>query len=196
MVELQVLRGREIVPHIPDLARLRIAVFRDWPYLYDGDTAYETEYLRVFADCPRAVAVLAIDKGEAVGASTGMPLEDETDEVRAPFAAAGIAQAPIFYFSESVLLKPYRGTGLGVRFFEEREAHARALEFDFAYFCGVVRPTDHPARPAAYTPLDAFWQKRGYEAVPQLVAQFSWKDIGEGEESLKPLSFWRKRIRP
>lgn len=26
----------DIAPFIPDLARLRIEIFREWPYLYDG----------------------------------------------------------------------------------------------------------------------------------------------------------------
>ena len=33
---LDVLTGAAIEPALPDIARLRIAVFRDFPYLYDG----------------------------------------------------------------------------------------------------------------------------------------------------------------
>ena len=29
--------GSDIAPHVEDLARLRIEVFREFPYLYDGD---------------------------------------------------------------------------------------------------------------------------------------------------------------
>ena len=32
-----------------DVAALRIAVFRDWPYLYDGDADYEARYLDTYA---------------------------------------------------------------------------------------------------------------------------------------------------
>jgi hypothetical protein len=31
----------ELEAALDDLARLRIAVFADWPYLYEGDAAYE-----------------------------------------------------------------------------------------------------------------------------------------------------------
>ncbi|MBI1777190.1 MAG: hypothetical protein HYR63_17775 [Proteobacteria bacterium] len=31
--------GTELERRIADLARLRIEVFREWPYLYDGDSA-------------------------------------------------------------------------------------------------------------------------------------------------------------
>jgi len=33
--------GVDLIPYIADLARLRIQVFRDFPYLYDGDLGYE-----------------------------------------------------------------------------------------------------------------------------------------------------------
>ena len=39
------LTGAAIIPALPALARLRITVFRDWPYLYDGAMTYEQGYL-------------------------------------------------------------------------------------------------------------------------------------------------------
>jgi GNAT superfamily N-acetyltransferase len=119
--------GGDLPPFIPALARLRIAVFRDWPYLYEGDQTYEERYLRIYAESPRAAVVLALDGAEVVGASTCLPLADETGNVQAPFRAAGISIDRVFYFGESILLRPYRGTGAGVRFFEAREAHARRV---------------------------------------------------------------------
>lgn len=194
MLALKTLTGQAIAGHIPDLARLRIAVFRDWPYLYDGDESYERDYLSVFSRSPGAVVILALDGDAVVGASTGMPLESEQDFIRAPFAAAGIDQRPIFYFSESVLLKPYRGQGLGGAFFRAREEFARQ-DYDWAYFCAVIRHHGHPAQPAGYVPLDDFWRRRGYEPVPDLIAHFSWKDVGDSKETEKPMLFWRKRLR-
>ena len=43
------LTGADITPHLDDVARLRIGVFHDWPYLYAGDTGYEREYLAAYA---------------------------------------------------------------------------------------------------------------------------------------------------
>jgi hypothetical protein len=56
---IEPLTGAAIAPAIPDLARLRIAVFAEWPYLYDGDIGYEEEYLREFAGAEDAVLVAA-----------------------------------------------------------------------------------------------------------------------------------------
>ena len=55
------LTGAEIKAVMPELARLRMIVFRDWPYLYDGTLDYEEEYLAKFAAAPGAVCVVARD---------------------------------------------------------------------------------------------------------------------------------------
>ena len=66
-----------MLPHLDEVARLRIAVFRDWPYLYDGDEGYEREYLAAYARSPNSVVVLARDGDTAIGASTGIPLAED-----------------------------------------------------------------------------------------------------------------------
>jgi hypothetical protein len=58
----------------------------------------------------------------------------------------------------------------------------------------VVRPDAHPARPKDYVPLDDFWKKRGYRKRPDLISKFTWRDIGERNESDKPMVFWMKRL--
>ncbi len=178
----------------PDLARLRIAVFRDWPYLYDGDVAYEERYLATYADSAGGVVVVARDGDRVVGAATALPLADETPEVVAPFARAGLPVADVFYLGESVLLPAYRGRGLGHAFFDGREARARALGFGMTAFCAVQRPADHPRRPADHRPLDAFWEKRGYRRRDDLETTFSWRDVGAEAETAKPMRFWLRRL--
>lgn len=196
IMQIQWCHGREIAPFIPDLARLRIAVFRDFPYLYDGTTAYEEDYLATYAQSPESLFVLAVDGGAVVGAATGLPLRDETDAFRAPFVAVGRNPEDVFYFGESVLLPAFRGRGLGVRFFAEREAWARHMgRFKACAFSAVERPHDHPLRPAGYVPLDAFWNRRGYVHHPELRTSFVWQDVDEAQPTPKPMSFWLKEIR-
>ena len=191
---LDVLTGAAIEPALPDIARLRIAVFRDFPYLYDGSLDNEPEYLSAFAAAPGAVIVAVRDGGRIVGASTGLPLAAEHAAFRDPVARAGIDVGEVFYCAESVLLPDYRGRGLGAAFFDVREAHARALGLRVASFCAVIRPADHPAMPPDYRPLDSFWRRRGYAPVPSLVASYSWRDLGAAEETAKPLQFWMKAL--
>ena len=193
-LEIKSFSGMDARPFLDDLARLRIAVFRDFPYLYDGDPDYERNYLATYARSAGAVFVIARDGERIVGASTGMPMEDETDAVKAPFLAAGRRPEEHFYFGESVLMPAYRGRGIGVTFFAEREAAARRLGKRFCTFCAVERPADHPRRPAGYVPLNDFWTKRGYRHHPELRTTFTWRDLDEDAESPKPLSFWLRDI--
>ena len=45
---LRPLRGPDLDAALDDLARLRIAVFRDWPYIYEGSLDYERAYLESY----------------------------------------------------------------------------------------------------------------------------------------------------
>ncbi len=187
--------GARIGKRLADLADLRIRVFREFPYLYEGSLDYERDYLQTYVNSPDSVIVTVEDAGRVVGASSGLPLEDETEEFRRPFEARGFDPRKIFYCGESVLLPEYRGRGLGVRFFDEREGHARNLgRFDTVCFCAVRRPADHPRRPPAYVPLDRFWERRGYRKYPELHTTYTWRDLDETAPSPKPMVFWLKSL--
>lgn len=190
----ETLAGPALHPLLPDLARLRIAVFRDWPYLYEGDEAYEQRYLRAYADAPGAAVVVCRDGDRVVGAATCEPMTQGHAPVRAAFAAAGLDPARFCYFGESVLLAPYRGRGAGLRFFAAREAHARALGLGHAAFCAVVRDPADPRRPAGHVPLDAFWRRRGYTPRPDLAVTFDWKEVGGTAAIPHRLTFWLKDL--
>ena len=186
----------ELRAFLPDLARLRIEVFRDFPYLYDGTVEYEEKYLETYTECPESIVVLVLDGEKAVGATTGLPMDAETEEFRKPFVEAGHDPARIFYCAESVLLPAYRGRGVYPQFFAEREGHARALgRFDLCTFCCVQRREDHPLRPADYVPLDRIWSKFGYVKHPELTTTYDWKDVDTAEETAKPMVFWLKSLR-
>lgn len=190
----RVLQGAAIGAAIGEVARLRIEVFRDLPYLYDGDEAYEARYLQSFAASSGGIVVLAEAAGRVVGASTGMPLSEADPAFVAALSGGPVDPARIFYCAESVLLSRFRGTGAGRRFFAERETHARTLGLSHSAFCGVVRPDDHPMRPEGYVPLDAFWRRLGYAPVAGAVVCYGWTDLGEDRETEKPLQFWMKAL--
>lgn len=194
-LRVAVCSGEEVLPYLEDVARLRIAVFRDYPYLYDGDPAYEAKYLAAYARSPGSVFVLAFDEGRVVGAATGIPLADEDRNFQRPFETRGIPVEDVFYFGESVLLAAYRGRGLGHRFFDEREAHARRLGgYRWTAFAAVDHDGDDPRRPSDHRGNEDFWQKRGYARQPGMTMRLAWKEIGERGESEKPLTFWLRPL--
>lgn len=198
-VRVEPLTGPAIATVLPEVARLRISVFREWPYLYDGNLDYEECYLAGFARAPDAVVVAARDGGTVVGAATAAPLVSHTEEFIPLFAADGFDPDQIFYFGESVLLPAYRGKGIGHLFFDHREEHARRARgpkgrFTHAAFCGVIRDEADPRRPSGYRPLDGFWTKRGYRKIEGLTGSYSWQEIGHDRQTDKPMQFWMRAL--
>lgn len=193
-ITLETLPGAALRPHLDAVAALRIAVFRDWPYLYDGDVGYEREYLDAYARSPRSVVVLARDGDAVVGASTGIPLAEDSAEFQAPFLQRGIDVSGVFYCGESVLLPAYRGRGIGHAFFDAREAHARTLGgFGWTAFAAVDRDDADPRRPPGYRGNEAFWRKRGYLRQPGMTMHLHWNEVGVGDVT-HPLTFWLRPL--
>lgn len=193
-ITTEILTGERLSRGLDAVAALRIEVFRAYPYLYEGSLDYERRYLAKLAQARGAVIVVARDGERIVGASTGLPLDAEHEEFKAPFLAQGFDVSTIFYCAESVLAVPYRGLGLGHAFFDAREAQARKLGLTRSTFCAVVRPLGDPRRPADYRPLDEFWTKRQYRPQKELVTTYRWTEIGAEVETEQTLQFWMRDL--
>ena len=193
-VRIQTLTGAAIAQGHAAFQRLHVAVFHDWPYLYQGDADAEP-YIASYSQHPRAALFVLSHGGEPVGAATCLPLQDESANVQAPFLERGWDPRRFFYFGEGVILSAWRGKGLGVRLFQLRESHARAVSTaDYAVFCSVRRPVDHPLRPAQPRTNDAFWRRRGYVPLPGVACTMTWPDRGEPAPTPHALDFWIKSL--
>ncbi len=194
MIEVKAFSGTQIEPYLDAVAALRIVVFRDWPYLYDGDRSYEANYLATYSRSPQSLFVLAFDGERVIGASTGIPLADESDNFRKPFLKRDIAEHDVFYFGESVLLREYRGRGLGHRFFDERENYALTGGFHLTAFCAVERDAHDARRPENYVPNDAFWRKRGYRRQDDMFCAIEWREVDAASACTHALRFWLRPL--
>lgn len=103
-MRIEALTGEALDAALDDVAGLRIRVFRDWPYLYDGDLEYERGYLEAYRASDAAILVGAFDGARLVGAATGTPMADHADDFAAAFDGTGLALNDIFFCAESVLL--------------------------------------------------------------------------------------------
>ena len=192
MIRIERLQGERLRAEIPSLAKLRIEIFRAFPYLYEGSLDYEKKYLERYIKSQRCAVIAAFDNQQMVGAATALPLSEEMPEIQNPFLKKGIKLSDVYYFGESVLRPEYRGRGIGHQFFDEREKVAlEDPHTKFTSFCAVVRK-DHPLMPAGYRPLDEFWNKRGYVKHPEMATHLSWQDLNEAKETTKEMIFWLK----
>lgn len=195
-MEILRLRGHEARPFVEDLAHLRLKVFWDFPYLYEGTLDYEKHYLETYFKARNSFLVLIRDQNRIVGATTSILADEEEESFKEPFIKAGLSPRNVFYFGESVLLSEYRGKGIGKIFFKEREAFARSLgQIEVLSFCAVVREANHPLKPQDYTPLDTFWQSQGFHKAPNLTTTYEWTDRGEATPTRKNMQFWIKEIK-
>ena len=188
------LKHSGISSHLDEIGSLRLRVFKEYPYLYEGNTDDERHYLNTYAQAPSSLVVLAISGEGIVGASTCVSMCEGDASFRSCFDKSSFPIQSICYLGESVLLPSYRGRGIGKVFFQMRLHHARQMGAKIAAFCAVDRSLNHPMRPADYRPLDGFWESLGFQKHPELQAQFTWKEVGEASESPKTLTFWLKHL--
>ncbi|MCB0420571.1 MAG: hypothetical protein KDD61_06230 [Bdellovibrionales bacterium] len=193
-VKIESVSGRELEDWLDRLAELRIEVFREYPYLYEGDIDYEREYLQTYVKSARSHIVLVLDDTKLVGASTAIHIMDESEEFKSPFIKNHYDLSNIVYFGESIIKKEYRGQGLGRRFFELRETFSKQILSDLKWttFCAVERECNHPLQPEGYKNLHGLWEKMGYKRIDQLKTQYRWKDIDKDIEDAKNMVFWTK----
>jgi GNAT superfamily N-acetyltransferase len=200
-VSVTTVAGDRLNDVLDELSALRLTVFREWPYLYDGNARYEADYLATFSQARGAIIVCAFDGAIMVGAATGAPLAGHTGEFVPLFEARGFDPDEVFYCGESVLLPRYRGRGIGHAFFDHRETHALAMNdagarFRYSTFCGVVRAAGDKRAPPGYRALDGFWRKRGYEKVDGLRGRYDWREVGSVEETGHDMQFWLRELNP
>ena len=187
--------GTHIRPYLSSIARLSTEVFREYPYLCDTHEKWELEFLQKYAESDEAIAVIVFDGSMIVGASTGIPLQEENESYLKPFKQQGIDYKRFFHFGESLLLQPYRRRGIGHHFFDIREEFVKRNGiYTAACFCSIDKPESDPMRPVDFRPLDDFWRKRGYVHHKDLTCTLSWKELGEEIPSPKELSFWTKEL--
>lgn len=192
-ITLKTLKGKHILPFIEELALLRIAVFREYPYCYDGTMDYECDYLKTYTDCSESTIVIAKSNKHVIGASTAIPLEHEVDAFRAPFNNED--QRDIFYLGESVLLPEFRGRSIYRHFFYERELAAINYGCHRSTFCAVERPQPDIRKPKNYASLEPVWSHFQYNKNEMRHTHFPWREVGDEVESTKQMVYWEKKLK-
>ncbi len=187
--------GSGLKPYLHSIAKLRMEVFKDFPYYEDSDLDRETQLLRKIATHKETIGVLIFDNTTLVGVSLGCPLAIEEPAIQKPFTERKMDIESFFYFGDSALLKQYRGRGIGHHFFDARETHVAHFK-KYQHICFCV-PDDAPlenAKPKDYVPLHDFWRKRGYIHHPHMKCYLFWKKMGNAHPTGHQMSFWIKDL--
>ena len=108
---------RDPAPYLEDVAHLRIAVFREFPYLYDGDPGYEARYLQVVGAFARVLS-----RAEVVES-----VRRVTDIMAAITAASSEQSAGIEQVNRTVM-RLDEATQQNAALVEEASAAAHSLE--------------------------------------------------------------------
>lgn len=187
--------GPHLKTYLHSIAKLRSEVFREYPYLHEINMAQQTEYIKKAATYKESIAVLIFDNTTLVGASVGLPLIAESAQLHQPFLERQLNIQNYYYFSASLLLKPYRGRGIGHHFFDVREAHvAHHKKFTHICFCVPLTSQEDPERPEEYLQLDDFWRKRGYVHHPDMQCRLSWTPVNAKQDPEKTMTVWIKEL--
>jgi hypothetical protein len=194
-IKVRSFTGRSLKPYLAGISRLRSEILREYPYLYEGELVQGVDNLDTLLQHDASIAVIVFDGSTIVGASTGQPLEYETDVVHKPFTDLGLDPSAFFYFGKSFLLKPYRSRGIGHHFFDLREEHvARQLRFQHICFSTIEHLSSDVKKPSDYLSLENFWRKRGYVQRGDLSYSLFWQDIHATHETEKNVVFWIKDL--
>ncbi len=191
-IAMQLLTGPLVTACLDDLASLRLEIFREFPYLYDGVRDGELRYLGLYAETPDALVVTVTDAGKTIGAATGIPLRYETQEMISSFTLTGYPGEPIYYVGELLFYPEYRNRGLGQRLLSLVEERVRSLGKYPTLTCATVeRPQDHPLRPPDYTPIERFLARTGFALLPGVTTRLTWREI-DGSTPAHVMNFWSK----
>lgn len=188
----KLLTGIEVEASLDALATLRIEIFHEFPYLYDGKRESELRYLQGYAQAADACVLTVTDSGRVVGAATGMPLQHEQKELSDPFAATPYPVDSIYYVGELLFYTAYRNRGLGLSTLSALEDFVRSLgSYRYLTCATAVRPDDHPQRPANYVPIERFLNRTGFKSMPATTTSFTWLET-DGVNRDHPMQFWIK----
>lgn len=190
----QLLTGAAIADALDDMATLRLDIFPEYPYLYQGRREDELKYLGTYAEAPDTCIILAYDGDTVIGAVAGMPLIHEGAQMLEAFAGTTSPLNEIYYVGELLFRPAYRNCGLGQKLLARLESQIRSLGRYGTLTCATVeRPDDHPLRPRDYIPITKFLARTGFVRLPGLTTHFTWRETDSIVRD-HPMQFWSKEL--
>lgn len=192
---MHVLKGKELLSNIPELTKLRLTIYREYPYLYEGDPLFEESYVSLFANSSDALLIVAKVGNRIVGALSGLPLDSAQKEIQDVFLASKMKLKECYALCDVVVLKEYRNRRVATILYEEFANQLRKMKrYKKVVLWQIVRAQDDPKRPNDYFSPDNFFGKQGFKKHPEYTCVLRWKEISEKEERAHRFEFWLKDL--
>lgn len=190
---IEVLKGSEVIPYLSKLAELRLSFFRNYPYLYEGNLRDEEEYLTMYARSENSVFGVVKEGEEIVGLVTGLPLLECHEAHKNPWIQH--EDPNVFYLGEIVLSERYQTTDLQEKLYRQFENVVKAIGMhDAIVVCEIERKEEDLKKTENELSSEVLWNGRGFIRHPEISGYFSWKEIGDLEESDHLMVYWKKPL--
>lgn len=193
-LQLIAVPGREARPYCDQLAALDMAIFKEWPYLYEGTLEGEAQYLENYFKSEKSLFLLLMRGDAIVGSASFIPLEEEIDEIQSPFKVAGLPCNDYLYVGVVMILKEYRRPGLIRALYEHALEYAKSIGKRAGALAMIERPADDSRRPADDRPLDGMCQAFGFEKQDGLEVHVEWTDITTHMPAPVVMKIWTKKL--
>jgi GNAT superfamily N-acetyltransferase len=190
----RLLKGSQIQDYLEQIAQLRLTIFKEYPYLYDGGLKDELVYLQHYTNHAEATAIITSCGNELAGAVTAIPLQYESEEITSPLASMQYPVECTIYIGELLFYPDYRNKGLGTRLLSGIEQHFHSQKnYEYLTSATVNRAEDHLCRPEGYVPIERFLQRNQFAKMPGVTTHITWKEI-DGVHRDHEMQFWIKAL--
>lgn len=194
-MEIEIVHGPITSRHAELVTSMRMSIFREYPYFYAGDLKTEAEYVEIYTKSPRSIFVLAKEGKKVIGLVTGIPLQDMDEDLTAPIKKAVLDLQPIYYLGEILLLKEFRGKGIGYQMYKAFEKTVRGQHcYTMIAIIRIDEKQNHAKKPKDYKSLQEFWTRLGFVEDLNLSLKVPYQEIDHADKTSHTFYYSLKKI--
>lgn len=199
MLSIEVIKGKNIAQYAKYIASLRLMMFKEFPYLYDGTLEQEEKYLSFYSDSPDGTLILAKQDDCIVGLLTGMPVNKICElipDFKKILTENKRNTQPAYYYGEALVLPAYRGQGILTKMFQEEDNAIKKMGYNIAYGITAIREKDDSRRPVNYRDTDTLWTHLGLIKT-NMAFGGEWPTVtksGETKIEMNQVQIWEKPL--
>jgi len=198
-ITIEILIGKNASEYIEYVSHLRINIFKEYPYLYQGDLEYEKKYVADYTLHNQAMIAIAKIDGLIAGISTGIPVISDSkiaQDVKEIFTKQKTEAEKYYYYGEIMILPEFRGKGLATKLYSAQDKIIKEWGFEHACILTVIRENDHPLKPKCYNSPNSLWKHLGFFQTGYKT-NLHWQTIqsdGNSNDASNTLELWSKKI--